>query len=356
MSGRELLITGLGPVSPIGVAVEELAAAIAGRESAVDAVEVAGIEGPAPRVARMVDFELRDYLTSEKTYLDEVTSYLLAGCALAKEDANLTVDAGNRDRVGLCLAAAYGPLGSADRFQSRVAAKGARVASPLIFGHTYINTAASLVAIEWGVRGFDCIVAGGLVAGAAAIAQGADALRLGAADALLCGGSDAASDPLVRGLAAQGLLAREGEEGGLVPGDGAGVIVLETPENAAARGAEAKGVLLAAATAFGADLGSSLGDAIDLALAEAGAAAGDISLVTSCRNGHPAIAAAADALYAGRFAHADTLSLRELTGETFAAAPGIDIAAALLTLDPGQLGLVTCLDWLGASGALVVRR
>lgn len=356
----ELWITGLGPVTPIGSGLDELAAAWAGQECALAAPEadgpLAGLEmEPCVDVGELAEFDLADYLESEKTYLDRAAALLLAGSALARSQARLDVGEHNRLRVGVCAGSAYGPLASQGLFNQRVLAKGARLANPLIFGHTYINTAASLVAIEWGLMGFNEVVSCGLASGAAAMAQAADALRLGRADALLCGGADALSVPLVRGLGAEGRLAVGGGPG-MRPAEGAGVVLLETAGSATARGAVPIGSLAAASLAHGDQVGAGLWDAVSQALDAAGIGARDIGCVVGCANGVAAIDEA-EAVVVGRAGWASRLcSPKSLTGETFSAADGIGVSVALLVLGAGEAGIILSCDWAGTCGALVVRR
>ncbi len=356
----ELWVTGLGPVTPIGSGLDELTAAWAGRESGLSVPgedgPLAGIEASAvAEVGEVPEFDVADYLESEKTYLDRSAALLLAGSAVARSHAQLTISEGNRLRVGVCAGSAYGPLASQDLFNQRVLAKGARLANPLIFGHTYINTAASLVAIEWGLMGFNEVVSCGLVSGMTAIVQAADALRLGRADALLCGGADALSVPLVLGLAAEGRLAVDGGVG-LRPAEGAGVVVLETSDSASARGADPVGYLEGSALGYGDAAGDALCDVVSQTLEEAAARASDIDLVVGCANGVPAVDEA-EAAVVDCFGWAARLcSPKRLTGETFGAADGIGVAIALLALEADGRAVVLSCDWSGACGALVVRR
>jgi 3-oxoacyl-(acyl-carrier-protein) synthase len=96
------------------------------------------------------DFSVKPYIESVKGYLDPAGAYTLAAAALAFEAAGI-------DRedavVGVVAATAYGAPTSGYRFFEQTITKGPRLASPLIFPHSYPNTAANLVAIEFGLAG-----------------------------------------------------------------------------------------------------------------------------------------------------------------------------------------------------------
>jgi 3-oxoacyl-(acyl-carrier-protein) synthase len=113
-------------------------------------------------------------------------------------------------------------------FTSGLQQKGARLANPLLFSHTYVNTPTSLCAIEFSLGGHHGSFAG-QGAGQAALWSAIEALQLGRADLLLAIGVDALSEPQYRALVAEGALTAP-------IGEGACAVVLETADFAHHRG------------------------------------------------------------------------------------------------------------------------
>ena len=213
---RRVVITGVGPVSPIGVGAEEFRAAFGAGESA--------LVGDPPR-AGIQDFDIARYLESQKTYLDRCSEFTLAACSLALSDAGLKIEGEARWRAGICLGTAYGCVGTLKTFTDLLVEKGARLANPLLFSHSYVNTPVSLAAIEFDLAGFHSNVCNGSISGSLAIAVAADAIRGDRAQVMLAGGAEAFSELL---LAAQDRRSIA---------EGAGVVVLESEDHAHGRGA-----------------------------------------------------------------------------------------------------------------------
>ncbi|KPJ64261.1 hypothetical protein AMK68_02015 [candidate division KD3-62 bacterium DG_56] len=219
---ERVFITGVGPVSAIGIGREEFAAALAAGES--------GVIGEPP-LARIEEFRIEDYLTSQKTYLDRCSEFTLAACALALKDAGLDIADRPHWRAGLSLGTAYGCLDTLQRFTATLFDKGPRLANPLLFSHAYANTPASLAAIEFNLAGYHAVFTDGPASSAMAVVAAAEAIQAGRADYVLAGGADALSEPVLA-------LPTENDA---APGEGAGVIVLEAPAHANQRGAVIRG-------------------------------------------------------------------------------------------------------------------
>jgi 3-oxoacyl-(acyl-carrier-protein) synthase len=225
-------ITSVGLVTPWGLGLEACREGLAGRQ-------------PLPEPARCPPVDLADYLPSEKTYLDRCSELALLGAALALLGGGVTagvmapqlqegaeqVGLVQADRFGLALGTAYGCLDSMYANSQRVQTKGARLASPLLFMHSFANAPASLIAIEWGLRGPGCTFTDGSLSAASALSWSVDLLRRGQVDMMLVGGVEALSEPLLRAVEADPALAR-----GETPVEAAAFFLLERGEMAARRG------------------------------------------------------------------------------------------------------------------------
>jgi 3-oxoacyl-(acyl-carrier-protein) synthase len=168
----EILITGLGAITPRG--------------------DFTLHSPPTPREGdgSLSDFDLKNYLSTPKTYLDRCSALALAGCALALEDAGL--EGQFDEQFGFSLGTEFGCVETMRGFEAKLAESGARAVSPLLFSHSYFNSPASLCVIEWGLKGYHATFCGP-EAGWDAVATARDALLLGHANRMLCGAVDALS-------------------------------------------------------------------------------------------------------------------------------------------------------------------
>ena len=144
------------------------------------------------------DFRLETFLSTPKTYLDRTSALALAGCALALENAGLS---GPFDEnFGITLGTQFGCVETMRVFEEKLAHGGPRAASPLLFSHSYFNSPISLCAIEWTLKGHHGTFCGPTAAWDAIVAA-RDAIALGHAEIMLCGGVE--SFPPARDGAAQ---------------------------------------------------------------------------------------------------------------------------------------------------------
>ncbi len=140
---------------------------------------------------KIESFKLENYLASQKTYLDRCAALALAGCALALGDAALPWPPADADSFGITLGTHLGCVETMKTFWDKTTQSGVRGASPLLFSHSYFNTPISLCAIEFGLKGFHATFCAGHDSGLAAVRAAFDAIRLGHARTMLCGGVEA---------------------------------------------------------------------------------------------------------------------------------------------------------------------
>lgn len=254
MAERRVVITGVGPVSAIGIGREAFFAALRAGGSGVGPASgtvPAGVSSTL--VAEVRGFDVRDYLETEKAYLDRASQLAFAAMSLALEDANLDLKATDRSEVGLMLGSAAGCAESMQLFWGDYLEKGPRFVKPIVFPHTYANTTISLLAIEYGLNGYHLDFASGMTSSLAALVQARDLIRAGRCPVVLAGGVEALSPLLRRGFALGGRVSPldgGGTEGcapfaagrnGFVLGEGAGMLVLEEATHAESRGATVLG-------------------------------------------------------------------------------------------------------------------
>jgi 3-oxoacyl-[acyl-carrier-protein] synthase II len=230
-----IAITGIGAVSGLGAGVQPLVDALrAGDEPDADLMEA--------------DYDPEDYRESSKTYMDPCSDHALAACWLAVRDADLGWQGSEHpdfdsERLGASIGTAFGTTESMLNMTGRVQQKGLRFGSPMIFTHAFVNTPAALIAIEYELQGPNMTHSPGDASGAAALAYALTMMRAGRADLMLVGGCEALTDPLIAAMDEQ-----DGPEELQVLGEGAAILVLETEEHAAGRGAEPVAELTGAAS------------------------------------------------------------------------------------------------------------
>ncbi len=349
---KRVVITGIGPVSAIGIGREPFFDALReGRSGIADIVSFDASPYRSRRAAELRNFAVSDYLESQKNYLDRVSELAFAAMSLALEDANLDPRSMDGAGAGLLLGSAFGSLATMGLFFRDFIQKGPRFVKPVLFPHTYPNTAISLLAMEYNLSGYHVNVASGCVSAACAIVAGFDLIRQGRATLAFAGGAEGFNEILFAGFDAGGR--------GVTLGEGAGILVLEEREQAEARGARILGVL----TGAGMTAGFRIEAAMRLALDGGPFPAPDLDLIQVHANGDRELdaleAGALDALAPG----VARAAVKPLIGETLGAGGALQMAAALAALESGRTPagkirrvLVNTLDPGGSAVCLALKR
>jgi len=240
-------VTGLGLVTPAGIGVEQTWHGVcAGRPTAAPDGELAGLA---------VDFSCRvpgfardgDAADPSARRLDRFSRFALAAAREALSAARLDPASWDGARVGIVLGSAAGGISTLETQHRRMIDSGEARLSPTLLPMFLPNMAAGALAIEFGAHGPCLHVSTACASGATAIGTGLALLRADECDVVLAGGAEAMITRLcAAGFAKLGALARGPDparasrpfdvaRGGFVLGEGAGVLVLERAEDAAAR-------------------------------------------------------------------------------------------------------------------------
>ncbi len=174
----------------------------------------------------ITDFALGKYLESSKTYLDRCSALALAGCAQALKASAQAWPVEDGDEFGIALGTHDGCLETMRAFWDSVAQRGVEKANSILFSHSYLNSPISLCAIEFGLRGHHGTYCHDSNSGLDAVQLAFDAIRLGHAEAMLCGGVEALT-PTRQACEPQNNLS-----------EASAFFVLESKERARARGAQ----------------------------------------------------------------------------------------------------------------------
>jgi 3-oxoacyl-[acyl-carrier-protein] synthase II len=251
-SERRVVVTGIGPVTPVGTGIEPFWSALTEGRSGVGKLEAFDASAYASRIAAQVhDFRVEDYMEpSAARRMERFAQMAVAAARLALGDASLDLDTMDRTRVGCVLGTGIGGIGAFEEQVRVLAERGPSRISPRLVAMMIPNMAAGQVAIQLGITGpNDCTVTACAASGHA-IARAVDLIRAGRADVVLAGGAESAITPLtVAGFCAARALSTRNDDpeaasrpfdsgrDGFVVGEGSTVLVLEERDAAIARGA-----------------------------------------------------------------------------------------------------------------------
>jgi 3-oxoacyl-[acyl-carrier-protein] synthase II len=248
MSGR-ICISGIGIVSPIGIGKEEFVSSLKQGQSGIEQIETFDTHFSRSRRGGVIrSFNPKDFIPASKIRrLDRASQFAIAASKLALADARFSVTQENAARVGIVLGSGFCGLSSSEEFHKGQVLKEFVDLNPMVFPNTVPNAASSHASIEIGIQGVNCTLVQSFCTAEASILFACDHLRKGRADLILTGGVDELSEFLFRGFSELNLLATDQGHGerscpydkmrnGLVLGEGAGIVTLETEEHARARG------------------------------------------------------------------------------------------------------------------------
>ncbi|WP_413754975.1 beta-ketoacyl-[acyl-carrier-protein] synthase family protein [Streptomyces sp. MMBL 11-3] len=351
-------ITGVGLVTPAGIgAGVNWAKVCEGRSTAAVDPYLDGI--PLHLSCRVPDFDGAALLGARRAlHLDRVTQFALVAAGEAIADAGLTPSSWDGARVGVVLGTANGGIGTVEEQHLTLVRDGFKRLSPYLLPMQLPNMLAGQVAMEFGATGPNLVVSTACASGTTAIGVARDLLALGRCDIVLAGGSEAMITPLmVGGFARMGALSERTDEpqaasrpfdidrDGFVIGEGSGVLVLERPEYARARGAR----VLSRVVGYGASAdahhataphpgGEGAEAALRAALADAGAGGADVDHVnahgTSTRLNDRI---EADVLRRVLVGHPPTTSTKGVTGHLLGAAGAIEAVYTTMAIDSGTV-------------------
>jgi len=252
-----ICITGIGVVSSIGIGKEEFLSSLRNGPSGIEEMKAFDTHFSRSKKAGMVQsFRPKDFIPTGKIRrLDRASQFAIAASKLALADAKFSVTQENSSRVGVVLGSGFCGLSSSEEFHRGQVLKGFLDLNPMLFPNTVPNAASSHVSIELGIQGVNCTLVQSFCTAEAAILFACDQLRKGKADLILTGGVDELSEFLFRGFSELRLLATDQGNGeksapydqmrnGLVLGEGAGILTVETEEHARSRGARIYGYIL----------------------------------------------------------------------------------------------------------------
>jgi 3-oxoacyl-[acyl-carrier-protein] synthase II len=259
MNGRRrVVITGLGAVTPLGKDVESTwQGLIAGESGAGEITQFDHSDYYVHFACEAKDFEPTEWIERKQARrMDRFAQMVVAAARQAEADSGLDIAAAP-DRIGTAVATGIGGLRSYQDCYDILIHRGPDRVNPFSITAIIPNMGAAWVSMELGTKGPLSSQCTACAASNMAIGEGADAIRLGRADVMLCGGTEAPITEVgIAGFAAMRALSRRNDDpkaasrpfdagrDGFVMGEAGAIVVLEELERAKARGAKIYAELL----------------------------------------------------------------------------------------------------------------
>ncbi|MFY1687096.1 beta-ketoacyl-ACP synthase II [Plantactinospora sp. WMMB782] len=366
MSRPDVVVTGLGATTPLGGDVASTWEAMLAGRSGVGPLTQEWAEQLPVRIAAQLAVEPTEKLDRVKLRrLDRSEAIALIAAHEAWADAGLADSPPEPERLAVSVGSGIGGAQTLLAQDDILEASGPRRVSPHTVPMLMPNGPAAWVGLELGAQAGVHSVASACATGAEAIALGLDMIRSGRADVVLAGGTEAVVHPLpIAGFASMRAMSTRNEDperasrpwdkgrDGFVLGEGAGAVVLERADHAAARGARVYARLAGAAlTSDGYDIvqphpeGRGVIRAINMAIADAGIDRSDIVHV----NAHATSTPVGDiaeivALRSALGNHPVLTATKSMTGHLLGAAGALESIATILAIRDGMVPPTINLD------------
>ncbi|MBE0659181.1 MAG: beta-ketoacyl-ACP synthase II [Bryobacteraceae bacterium] len=249
---RRVVVTGVGLLSALGNGTEATWSALLAAKSGVGPITQFDASEFSTRIAAEVkNFDPLEFIDrKELRKMGRFIHFAIAASDEAMKASGLKVTSENAERVGVYIGSGIGAFEVIEREHKNLLEKGPSRISPFFIPATIVNLASGQVSIRTGAKGPNSATATACATGAHSIGDSFRLIQHGYADAMICGGAEAAITPMgVGGFAALRALSSRNDEpekasrpwdrdrDGFVVGEGAGIMVLEDLETALKRGA-----------------------------------------------------------------------------------------------------------------------
>lgn len=265
-----MVITGLGPITPIGTGKEAFWKSLMAGKSGAKMIQFEGCEMDqyASQIACPVDgFSLTDFMHRNKDfrYLGRTSEFAMAATRIALEDAGFTLDAIEREKgrrtygvkdvnpgsMGVILGIGAQNMDLCEKWHRQfLKYNGPKRVSPFALPHVQICSVPVNVTMAFGIKGIACSVSTACASANHAIIEAYKQILLGEEKIMVTGGADACITPFVfGGFVSMNAMSRRNDEpekasrpfdrdrDGFVMGEGSGIIILEELDHALDRGA-----------------------------------------------------------------------------------------------------------------------
>ncbi|HEY9882586.1 MAG TPA: beta-ketoacyl-ACP synthase II [Thermosynechococcaceae cyanobacterium] len=355
---KRVVVTGLGAITPIGNTLTAYWDGLLSGQNGIGPITLFDASRHECRIAGEVKgFDPHAYMDrKEAKRMDRFAQFGVSASKQAIADAQFVINDLNAEQVGVLIGTGIGGLKVLEDQQEINLTKGPDRCSPFMIPMMIANMAAGLTAIHTGAKGPNSCSVTACAAGSNAIGDAFRLVQNGYAQAMICGGTEAAVTPLsVAGFAACKAMSTRNDDpahasrpfdksrDGFVLGEGSGILILEELEHALARGAR----IYAEIVGYGATCdayhitspvpgGEGAARAISLALKDANLTPDQVSYINAHGTSTPAndsteTAAMKKAL--GDHAYKITVSsTKSMTGHLLGGSGGIEAVAAVMAV------------------------
>jgi beta-ketoacyl-acyl-carrier-protein synthase II len=354
-AARRVVVTGLGLITPLGHTVADTWSAVLAGQSGFGPLTLVDTPGHIVGGACEVkEFDPTQYMDrKEARRRDRYQQLALVAAAEAIRDAGLIITDENRDDIGVSIGTGVGGMRTMVEQEDIVRDQGVRRVSPFSITMIMPNGAAGMIAIEHGIWGPTTTITTACAAGNDAIGHAYRAVQRGDSEVMIAGGTESIFVSVaIGGFERAGATSTKSSEtpqpfdlnrDGLVIGEGAGMLVLETMEHAQARGAH----ILAEIAGYGqstdayhitapSENGAGAARAMTKALRDAGLRPEDVDFVSAHGTGtqlNDAAETAAIKLALGEHAYnVPVVSTKSMTGHIMGATGAIETVFCTLAI------------------------
>jgi 3-oxoacyl-[acyl-carrier-protein] synthase II len=355
---KRVVVTGLGAITPIGNTLQEYWEGLLSGRNGIGPITLFDPSNHSCRIAGEVKgFDPHEYLDrKEAKRMDRFAQFAIAASKQAIADASFEINDLNAEQVGIIIGNGIGGIKVMEDQQTIYLNRGPDRCSPFMVPMMIANMAAGLTAIHTGAKGPNSCAVTACAAGSNAVGDAFRLIQGGYAQAMICGGTEAAVTPLsVAGFAAARAVSTRNDDplhacrpfdrdrDGFVMGEGAGILLLEELEHALARGAKIYAEMIGYAMTCDAyhitspvPGGAGATRAMGLALKDAGITPEQVSYInahgtSTAANDKTETAAIKNAL--GEQAYkAAVSSTKSMTGHLLGGSGGIEAVATVMAI------------------------
>ncbi len=361
---KRAVITGLGAVTPIGNNVEDFwNNLVNGKSGAAPITKFDTTNYKTKFACEVKDFDPSQCIErKEARKMDMFTQYALVATDECISDSQLDLNTCDRNRIGVIIATGIGGIKTfEDELLGFAENKMIPRFNPFFITKMISNIATGQISIKYGLHGISYTVTSACASSNNAIGNVLDHIRLGRADIILAGGTEASiTSSAIGGFNAMKALSINNESpetasrpfdktrDGFVSGEGAGVLMIEELEHALKRGANIYCELVGYGAASDAyhvaashpeGLGAKL--AINAALADAGLTPGDVSYInahaTSTPVGDISECKAIEAVFGSSLDKINISATKSMTGHLLGAAGTVESIACIKSIVHNQI-------------------
>ncbi len=249
---NRVVITGLGPVTPIGTGKNKFWQSLIQGKCGIDMISYFDTkEYPTKIAAEVKDFDYTNYIsTKEANRMDKSTQFSIVAAMLALEDSKLKITEKDSYSTGVIIGSGIGGIGTFEKQHKILLEKGPGRVSPFFIPMMISNISAGEIAIKIGAKGPNGVITTACASSTHALGIALKLLQRGDAQIIISGGTEAAISPMalagfckMRALSTQNDHPRNAskpfdkERDGFIMGEGAGILILETLQHAKERNA-----------------------------------------------------------------------------------------------------------------------